>query len=513
MKSKKIASNIFAYLMLFALMAFSVNAAQSAVNLGTAGNFVILTKSGVSTTGTTSITGDIGVSPIDSTAITGFGLIMDSSNEFSTSSLVTGKIYAADYTMPTPTKMTAAVSDMETAFIDAAGRTNPTATELGAGDISGMTIAPGLYKWGTGVLINNGVAISGGANDVWIFQIAQDLTVGEGAIITLSGGAQAKNIFWQVAGTTILGTTSDFKGIILSQTAIVLNTGATLKGRALAQTAVTLDANAVTAPTGSSASTPATSTTKSNPTETSNSDNGNSGAGSGDKSSTVSKQCAAWSACSSEGIRTRICTQSNSKVASTEKQTCIPTQTKTQPNENPPVEKGQSDQGMGQKLTEQITERKAEIKSGDYTGSLGQLLRVKELAQNLKELRVNDVPAQTDLNIIAETDSNGKTKLKTMLKNGQEIEIKIMPDTASKRALEILKVKVCSSDNNCTIQLKDVGSGTAEKIQYEVQLERHSKLFGLFQKKMQVSADVDAQTGDTKVHKPWWAFIATEPAE
>ncbi|MEK6935283.1 MAG: ice-binding family protein [Nanoarchaeota archaeon] len=224
-----------------------VAASQSAVNLGTAGNFVILSKSGISTTGITLITGNIGVSPIDSTAITGFGLIADASNTFSTSSLVTGKIYAADYTAPTPTTMTTAVSDMQTAYTDAAGRTETSiVTELGAGDISGKTITPGLYKWGTGVLINNGVTLSGGANDIWIFQIAQDLTVGNGAIITLSGGAQAKNIFWQVAGQTTLGTTSDFKGIILSQTLIDMQTGAKLNGRALAQTAVTLDANAIT---------------------------------------------------------------------------------------------------------------------------------------------------------------------------------------------------------------------------------------------------------------------------
>jgi hypothetical protein len=216
------------------------------VNLGAAGNFVILAKSGISTTGVTSITGDMGVSPIDSTAITGFGLIMDSYNEFATSSIVTGKIYAADYASPTPTKMTTAVSDMEIAYTDAAGRTNPTATELGAGNIDGMTLAPGLYKWGTGVTIPIGVTLSGGANDVWIFQIAQDLTVGNAAIVTLSGGAQARNVFWQVAGETTLGTTSQFKGNILCQTAIVLNTGATLNGRALAQTAVTLDANSVT---------------------------------------------------------------------------------------------------------------------------------------------------------------------------------------------------------------------------------------------------------------------------
>src|SRR3990172_12767279 len=104
---------------------------------------------------------------------------MDPSNEFSTSSLVNGKVYTADYAPPTPAKMTAAVSDMEIAYTDAAGRTLPDYTELGAGDISGMTLTPGLYKWGTGVSINNGVTLNcqGNSNAVFIFQISQDLTV------------------------------------------------------------------------------------------------------------------------------------------------------------------------------------------------------------------------------------------------------------------------------------------------------------------------------------------------
>jgi hypothetical protein len=173
---------------------------------------------------------------------------MDSSNQFSTSSLVIGKIYASDYAVPTPTNMTTAISDMQTAYTNAAGRTLPTASELGAGNIGGMTLAPGLYKWGTGLLISTDVALSGGANDVWIFQITQTLTVSNGVHINLSGGAQAKNIFWQVTGQTTLGTTSVFNGNILDQTAIVLNTGATLNGRALAQTAVTLNANSVIKP-------------------------------------------------------------------------------------------------------------------------------------------------------------------------------------------------------------------------------------------------------------------------
>jgi len=220
-------------------------AGPAAVNLGTAGNFVILAKTGISTTGATYIVGDIGVNPAAASYITGFGLNLPYSSAFSTSALINGKVYAADYAVPTPANLTTAVLDMQNAYTDAAGRA-PNTTELGAGNIGGLTLAPGVYKWGTGLTIPTDVTLSGGANDVWIFQVAQNLTVSSGAKIVLSGGAQANNIFWVVAGQTTLGTTSVFNGNILSQTLIAMNTGATLNGRALAQTAVTLDSNSVT---------------------------------------------------------------------------------------------------------------------------------------------------------------------------------------------------------------------------------------------------------------------------
>jgi ice-binding like protein len=219
------------------------------VNLGTAGDFVILAKSGISTVPSSALTGDIGVSPIDETAITGFSATMDASNQFATSVQVTGKIYAADDSAPTPTKMTTAVSDMETAYTDAAGRTVPAAvTELGAGDISGLTIAPGLYKWGTGVLINSDITLSGGPNDVWVFQISQGLTQASATHVILAGGALAKNVFWQTFGAVSIGTNAHFEGVILSQTSIDVGTGASVNGRLLAQTAVTLDQNMVVQP-------------------------------------------------------------------------------------------------------------------------------------------------------------------------------------------------------------------------------------------------------------------------
>jgi methionine-rich copper-binding protein CopC len=231
------------------------------VSLGTADNFVILAKTGITTTGATSVVGNIGVSPIASTAMTGFGLIADATNVFSTSSLVTGKIYAADYATPTPANLTTAVSDMEAAYTDAAGRTAPDFTELGTGNISGLTLVPGLYKWSTGVSVNNDVTLDGGPNDVWIFQIAGDLSVASAKSVILTGGALPKNIFWQVAGKTTLGTTSSFKGIILSKTQVVMQTGAAMNGKTLAQTQVTLDANAVTSAAASDAAAPTVSST------------------------------------------------------------------------------------------------------------------------------------------------------------------------------------------------------------------------------------------------------------
>lgn len=244
-------------IVVLAIPALLTAQSPAAVNLGTAAEFAVIAKTGISTTGATSITGDIGVSPAAATFITGFGLIMDQSGTYSTSSLLVGKAYAADYTDPTPTKMTTAIGDMEIAYTDAAGRVSPDYTELHAGDVTGQTLTPGLYKWGTGVLVSDaGVTISGSPTDVWIFQIAQDLTVANSGIITLSGGALASNIFWQVAGQVTIGTSAQMKGIILCQTQIAMNTGATLNGRALAQTAVTTDGNTIVQPPTTVVSTP-----------------------------------------------------------------------------------------------------------------------------------------------------------------------------------------------------------------------------------------------------------------
>jgi len=234
-------------MMLVVLLAQQAAAgAQAPVNLGTASNFVALAKSGISGGSGSGIVGDIGVSPIDSTAITGFALGMDpgGSGQFSISAQVIGKVYAADYSPPTPTKMTTAVSDMEAAYTDAAGRSLPDHTELSGGHLGGLTLVPGLYKWSTGVDIATDVTLSGGPNDVWIFQIAGTLDLAVAQHVILSGGAQSKNIFWQVADAVTIFTTAHFEGIILAKTAITVQTGASSNGRLLAQTRVDFQANA-----------------------------------------------------------------------------------------------------------------------------------------------------------------------------------------------------------------------------------------------------------------------------
>jgi hypothetical protein len=221
--------------------------AALAVNLRTAGDYVILAESDISTVPPAVVTGNLGISPMAATFITGFSLIADSTNTFSTSTQVTGKVYAADYAVPTPSNLTTAIADMGLAFTDAAGRA-PDVTELGAGSIGGMTLAPGVYQWGTGLLIPTDLTLNGSATAVWIFQIAQNLTVSNAVTVHLTGGALAKNVFWQIAGSVDIGTTSHLEGIVLCQTMINLRTGASIAGRLMAQTAVNLDASTVTQP-------------------------------------------------------------------------------------------------------------------------------------------------------------------------------------------------------------------------------------------------------------------------
>jgi hypothetical protein len=144
--------------------------------------------------------------------------------------------------------LTTAIGDMQTAYTDASGRTNPDFSNLGTGEIGGLTLTPGLYKWTTGVTVSSAPTFSGGSSDTWILQIAGTLTVANAQTMLLAGGANPKNIIWVVASDVTLGTTSHFEGVILGQTGITIETGGSMNGRALAQTLVALQKATIVPP-------------------------------------------------------------------------------------------------------------------------------------------------------------------------------------------------------------------------------------------------------------------------
>ena len=220
-------------------------------DLTQAGAYVLLAKTGITNvTGSVITGGHVGLSPAPAGALTGFSETVDASGLFSTSASVMapGKIYTTGNTSPTPSNLTTAVLSMQAAYTDAASRTNPDKLNLADGNLAGLTLAPGLYRWGSVVTINADITFAGGANDVWILQISDKLILNTAKSVILSGGAQAKNIFWVVAGQVTIHANAHFEGILFAQTGITMQTNASWKGRGLAQSLVALDDNRITAP-------------------------------------------------------------------------------------------------------------------------------------------------------------------------------------------------------------------------------------------------------------------------
>jgi len=239
-RGSKRASNLLVAVSLIASTGAQA-AGPAPVALGKAGYFVILSESGIQDVPASAITGNVGTSPITGAA------------DLLSCSEVTGRVYSVDAagpapcSIPKPALLGKAVGAMTAAYNDAAGRI-PTVNELGAGNIGGMTLAPGTYNWTNSVTIPSNVTLNGKAKDVWIFQVAQNVNIASATSVFLTGGAKAKNVFWQVAGQVTMGTTSHFEGVVLSATQIAMATGASINGRLYAQTAVTLEMNTVTVP-------------------------------------------------------------------------------------------------------------------------------------------------------------------------------------------------------------------------------------------------------------------------
>ena len=226
----------------------------SSTDLTASGSYVLLAKTGITNvTGSLITGGHVAVSPGAAASITGFTMVPavpDASTVSATSIAVAspGLIYASNFAVPTPTNLTSAVLGMEAAYTDAASRTNPTKLNLMDGILQAQTLAPGLYTWGTGVTVPSDLTFAGGANDVWILQIASTLDVSANMRVILSGDARAKNIYWQVAGQVTIHSDAHFAGILFAKTGVTVQNKASMNSRVYAQSLIALDNNAITAP-------------------------------------------------------------------------------------------------------------------------------------------------------------------------------------------------------------------------------------------------------------------------
>ncbi|MFH1248823.1 MAG: hypothetical protein V1660_01595 [archaeon] len=174
----------------------------------------------------------------------------------------------------------------------------------------------------------------------------------------------------------------------------------------------------------------------------------------------------------------------------------------TQTNTETQTQNQNQNQNQGE-----VSQVQVRVQSGNYENSKGEQMQIQ--TENGFRLQVGGVGATSSMEMTQEQAQN-KTMLKTKLSNGKNAEIKVMPNTASERAIERLQLKVCNSENNCQIELKEVGSGEQVKAAYEVKAQKEARILGMFKTKMQVQAQIDAETGEViKAKKPWWAFIAT----
>jgi hypothetical protein len=161
-------------------------------------------------------------------------------------------------------------------------------------------------------------------------------------------------------------------------------------------------------------------------------------------------------------------------------------------------------------VAQQVMEQ---VQAGQFRDPQGNAFGIEMGQGNRIRLRVGNITAETELDL-KQQKIQDKVQMSVKLSNGRNAEVKVMPNTASETALERLRLKVCTAERNCSIELKEVGSGNETRLAYEVQAERHARILGIFQAKMQVRAQVDAENGEViRTGKPWWSFLATEVDE
>ncbi len=197
-----------------------------------------------------------------------------------------------------------------------------------------------------------------------------------------------------------------------------------------------------------------------------------------------------------QGVQKQTIVSIGKNTSSENNQTPVQIQTNTQTSEK------------NKEQTNQIQQtHRIEVKTGHYTIETGQQIQVREQQNNKLEISSKETTVQTGL----ELSTNENNKLELKLSNGLHSELKIMPDTASETAIQALKLNVCTDENNCQIELKEVGQGEQIQAAYEVKAQKQVKVLGLFKTQMQVQAQVNAENGEIiKTEKPWWAFLVTD---
>ena len=218
---------LFALLLLVPLVLVSSAAAATAVPLASAGSFAVLAGAGITNTGPTTVSGDIGTFP--TTSISGAGSLT-----------INGTNHAGDAVTQQ------AKNDLVTAYDNAAGQ-GPTIPV--AADLAGLTLTPGVYNSSSSLGLTGALTLNGGGdpNAVFVFQAGSSLTTSSGSTVNLINGAQSCNVFWQVGSSATLGTGSTFRGTVIAMTSITVTTGSTVDGRVLARNgAVTLDTDTIT---------------------------------------------------------------------------------------------------------------------------------------------------------------------------------------------------------------------------------------------------------------------------
>ncbi|HBD05094.1 TPA: hypothetical protein DCZ32_01395, partial [Candidatus Uhrbacteria bacterium] len=235
----KIINNVIVLAIVIFTIAFTLSLAGTTtaispapVDLLSANGFAILAGAGITNTGSTTITGDVG--SYATVTQTGFGSVtLNGTNHFGDATTQSAK------------------TDLTTAYNDAEART-PTVIYGAIHDLGGEILTPGVYNDPSSFAITGTLTLDG-ENDpdaVFIFQAGSTLTTAGSSVVNLINGAQARNVFWQVGSSATLGTNSAFKGNILALTSVTITTGANIEGRILAQNGtVTLDANTITVPT------------------------------------------------------------------------------------------------------------------------------------------------------------------------------------------------------------------------------------------------------------------------